>query len=104
MADLWEAIGDPHRRQLVQLLAQGEKNVSVLAAHFPVSRSAVSQHLLLLVEGGLVIARKEGRNRYYRLHATGVTRLQEIFEKFWSNELDLLVSEAHRIHANKGEI
>ncbi len=104
MADLWEVIGDPHRRQLVHLLAGGEKSVTELAAHFPVSRSAISQHLLLLVEVGLVVARKEGRNRYYRLQTNGVTRLQKLFEAFWSNELDLLVSQAEQIHHNKGEI
>jgi DNA-binding transcriptional ArsR family regulator len=100
MADLWEVIGDPHRRQLVQLLAQGEKTVSVLATHFPVSRSAISQHLLLLVEVGLVVARKEGRNRYYRLHEDGALRLQKMFDAFWGNELDLLLTEAQRIHDN----
>jgi DNA-binding transcriptional ArsR family regulator len=85
---------------LVQLLAQGEKTVSVLATHFPVSRSAISQHLLLLVEVGLVVARKEGRNRYYRLHEDGALRLQKMFEAFWGNELDLLLTEAQRIHDN----
>lgn len=104
MADLWEAIGDPHRRQLVQLLAQGEKTVTELATHFPVSRSAISQHLLLLVDVGLISARKEGRNRYYTLLPDGKTRLQGLFEKFWSNELDLLMSQAHHIRANIGEI
>ena len=103
MADLWEVISDPHRRQLVQLLVEGEKSVSVLAAHFPVSRSAISQHLLLLVEVGLVTARKEGRNRYYRLHMDGVARLQRMFEAFWGNELDLLVTDAQRVRENKGE-
>lgn len=104
MTDLWEAISDPHRRHLVQLLANGERTVTELSTHFPVSRSAISQHLLLLVDVGLISARKAGRNRYYQLQADGVTRLQEVFEKFWSNELDLLVSQAHHIHANKGEI
>lgn len=100
MSDLWEVISDPHRRQLVQLLADGEKSVSALAAHFPVSRSAISQHLLLLVEVGLVTARKEGRNRYYRLHNDGAIRLQKMFDTFWGNELDLLLTEAQRIHDN----
>ena len=103
MADLWEVMGDPHRRQLVQLLADGEKSVTVLAAHFPVSRSAISQHLLLLVEVGLVTARKEGRNRYYRLHNDGAARLQKMFDTFWGNELELLVNQAQRFHNDKGE-
>lgn len=100
MSDLWEVISDPHRRALVQLLADGEKSVSALAARFPVSRSAISQHLLLLVEAGLVTARKEGRNRLYRLHDAGALRLQKMFDTFWSNELDLLLTEAQHIHDN----
>ncbi len=100
MSDLWEVISDPHRRALVQLLADGEKSVSALAARFPVSRSAISQHLLLLVEAGLVTARKEGRNRLYRLHDAGALRLQKMFDTFWSNELDLLLTEAKHIHDN----
>lgn len=103
MSDLWEVISDPHRRQLLQLLADGEKKVTVLAAHFPISRSAISQHLLLLVEVGLVTARKEGRNRYYCLHEDGAARLQKMFDTFWGNELDLLVTEANRAHDNKRE-
>lgn len=103
MADLWEVISDPHRRHLVQLLAGGEKTVTELAAHFPVSRSATSQQLLLLVEVGLVTARKVGRNRYYRLQEDGIAQLQRMFNTFWNNELDLLVSQAQQIHDNKGE-
>ncbi len=100
MSDLWEVISDPHRRQLVQLLADGEKSVTTLAAHFPVSRSAISQHLLLLEDVGLVTARKEGRNRYYRLQDDGAIRLRKMFDTFWGNELDLLLTEAQRIHDN----
>ena len=103
MADLWEVISDPHRRQLVQLLGEGEQSVTALAAHFPVSRSAISQHLLLLVEVGLVTARKEGRNRYYRLHHDGTERLQKMFDTFWNNELELLLTQAQQVHVNKGE-
>ena len=104
MADLWEVIGDPNRRQLVQLLGQGEKTVTELSAHFPVSRSAISQHLLFLVQAGLIRARKDGRNRYYSLNPEGVSKLQGLFEKFWTNELDLLVAEAEQLHHNKGEM
>lgn len=104
MADLWEGISDPTRRQLVQLLGDGEKTVTELSAHFPVSRSAISQHLLFLVEVGLIEARKEGRNRYYSLNPEGVSKLQGLFERFWTNEIDLLVAEAKEIHHNKGEM
>ena len=68
-----------------------------LSAHFPVSRSAISQHLLLLSDVGLVSARKDGRNRFYRIEAAGMVRLREQFDSFWTNELDLLVADAGRL-------
>lgn len=86
MTDLWEVIGDPSRRQLVRLLSEGEQTVTELSAHFPVSRSAISQHLLLLVDAGLVTARKNGRNRYYQLHSAGAARLQKMFDALWNHE------------------
>jgi len=94
--DLLEVATEPNRRALLRLLAEGEKSVTELSAHFPVSRSAISQHLLLLSEVGLVTARKDGRNRYYRLNSAGMVRLREQFEAFWTTELDLLVADAGR--------
>ena len=101
MVDLLEVVAEPGRRKLVQLLAQGEKTVTELTAEFSVSRSAISQQLLLLAEVGLVSARKEGRNRYYRLEPSGMTKLREIFDSFWTNELDLLVGDANKLHNSK---
>jgi DNA-binding transcriptional ArsR family regulator len=95
--DLLEVAAEPNRRILLRLLAEGERTVTELSAHFPVSRSAISQHLLLLSEVGLVSARKDGRNRYYRLDAAGMVRLREQFDAFWTHELDLLVSDAGRL-------
>ncbi|MEQ4519737.1 helix-turn-helix domain-containing protein [Pseudarthrobacter sp. B907] len=92
--DALEVAAEPNRRRLLQLLARQEQTVGQLAAQFTVSRSAVSQHLLLLEEAGLVAARKEGRNRYYRLDPTGMARLRSLVEQFWTHELDLLASDA----------
>jgi len=97
MADLLEVIGDPQRRRLVQLLGAGEQSVNQLSAHFPVTRSAISQHLLLLAQVGLVTARKDGRNRFYRLDPMAVGKLQSQFDSFWSAELDALESAAAAI-------
>ena len=101
MVDLLEVVAEPGRRKLVQLLAQGEKTVTEMTAEFSVTRSAISQQLLLLVDAGLVSARKEGRNRYYRLEARGMTKLRELFDSFWTNELDLLVGDANKLHKSK---
>lgn len=96
-----EVAAEPSRRRLLQLLASGERTVSQLASHFPVTRSAISQHLAILAEVGLVTARKQGRERYYRLDEGGMVRLRALFESFWSDELDRLVSDATRIHREK---
>ena len=65
------------------------------------SRSAVSQHLLLLERAGLVAARKEGRSRHYRLDPEGMARLRSRVEGFWTHELDLLASDAGAVAARR---
>ena len=98
MLDLLEVAAEPNRRRLLQLLAFGEQTVTELTTRFSVSRSAVSQHLLVLAEAGLVVARKEGRNRYYSLNQQGMARLKEQLNSFWTHELDLLVADARQMH------
>nr|WP_167349856.1 helix-turn-helix domain-containing protein [Pseudarthrobacter sulfonivorans] len=92
--DLLETAAEPNRRRLLQLLARGEQSVTELAANFAVSRSAISQHLLVLADVGLVRARKDGRNRYYSLDSGGMRSLRESLDIFWTDELDSLVAEA----------
>lgn len=99
--DALEIAAEPNRRRLLHLLASHEQAVGELAAHFTVSRSAVSQHLLLLEQAGLVSARKEGRNRYYRLDPAGMGRLRELVEQFWTYELDLLAADAAALAARR---
>jgi uncharacterized protein (TIGR03086 family) len=89
-----ETAAEPTRRRLLQLLASGERTVTQLASKFSVTRSAISQHLAVLAEVGLVTARKQGRERYYRLDECGVRRLRALVESFWSDELDRLVVDA----------
>lgn len=97
--DPLEVAAEPNRRRLLQLLAGGEKTVTELAREFTVSRSAISQHLLLLEQAGLVVARKEGRNRFYRPDAAGMNELRRLFDQFWTSELDQLVADASRYAA-----
>ena len=68
------AVAEPNRRRLLQLLGVGEQTVSQLASHFTVSRSAVSQHLGVLADSGLVTSRRAGKFQYYRLNAGGWPR------------------------------
>jgi DNA-binding transcriptional ArsR family regulator len=92
--DLLAAIAEPNRRRLLQLLGNGEQTVNELASRFSVSRSAISQHLILLADVGLVTSRQEGRFRFYRLNPNGLSALRTELAEFWTRELDLLVLEA----------
>lgn len=94
MIDTFAAAAEPTRRRLLQLLATGPRTVTDLASTFPVTRSAISQHLLLLEDAGLVTARKDGRQRFYAVNPAGVARLRAEIDRFWTDELDLLVADA----------
>ena len=94
MLDLLETAAEPNRRRLLQLLGRGETGVNELAENFPVSRSAISQHLKLLADVGLVRARKDGRRRLYSLDPQGMARLRDSLESFWNTELDQLAADA----------
>ena len=96
MFDALSAAAEPTRRRLLQLLATGPRTVSELAEHFPVTRPAISQHLAVLADAGLVAARKDGRQRVYSVVPEGIAQLRSEIERFWSTELDLLVDDAIR--------
>lgn len=104
MPDALEVAAEPNRRRLLHLLAAGEQTVTGLAGHFSVTRSAISQHLLLLENVGLVSARKEGRSRYYSLDPAGMARLRTLVEQFWNAELDLLSRDAHLLAARNAAV
>lgn len=96
MADALSAAAEPTRRRLLQLLATGPRTVSELAEQFTVTRPAISQHLAVLADAGLVTARKDGRQRFYSVVPAGITQLRAEIDRFWSTELDLLVDDATR--------
>lgn len=97
MPDLLAAVAEPNRRRLLQLLGHGEQAVTELAGHFAVSRSAISQHLGVLAEAGLVVNRREGRFQYYRLRPEGMAALRAELASFWTRELDQLAADARNI-------
>ncbi|WP_174732316.1 ArsR/SmtB family transcription factor [Mesobacillus harenae] len=91
--DVFQAIADPTRRQLLKLLSEKEMSVTAISGHFPISRTAVSKHLRLLSETGLVKVRKAGRETRYILNATPLKELQDwlqFFELYWDNKLSAL--------------
>ena len=84
-ADPFDALGDPNRRAIAQLLGRGERSVQELADAMPISRPAVSRHLRLLKEAGLVADRAEGTRRLYRLHDEGIEAVREYLEQVWGD-------------------
>jgi DNA-binding transcriptional ArsR family regulator len=84
--DPFDALGDPHRRAIVELLAGGgDRSVQELADALPISRPAVSRHLRLLKEAGLVTDRAEGTRRLYRLHDEGIEAVRAYLEQVWGD-------------------
>jgi DNA-binding transcriptional ArsR family regulator len=84
---VWEALSDRTRRAIVLRLTEGPKPVGELATYLPVSRSAVSQHLKVLKDAGLVAERAVGTKRIYRLNEAGVLALRDQLDTFWNRAL-----------------
>ncbi len=83
--DPFEALGDPNRREILRLLATGHKAVVEIAAALPISRPAVSRHLRLLKEAGMVAEQARGTRRIYYLRDEGLLAIQEYLEGVWGN-------------------
>jgi DNA-binding transcriptional ArsR family regulator len=91
--DVFQAIADPTRRAIIGLLAQQTRTLSAIAENFDISQPAISKHMRILTECGLVVVIKKGRERHCtaRLRALEeVTRWAEQYKKFWSDRLDKL--------------
>jgi DNA-binding transcriptional ArsR family regulator len=81
--DPFDALGDPHRRAIVELLTVRDRSVRELADELPISRPAVSRHLKLLKQAGLVTDRPEGTRRLYQLHDEGIDAVRAYLEQVW---------------------
>src|SRR5689334_9844212 len=90
------AIAEPRRRQILQLVRADELSAGEIASHFEVSRPAISQHLTVLKEAGLVDERRNGTRRLYRARPTGLAEVREFLESFWEERLEALQAEAER--------
>ena len=86
-AEGWTTLADPNRRSILMELAAGERTVSELTRTLPVSQPAVSQHLKVLKNVGLVSDRAEGTKRIYRLDEAGVVALRDQLDTFWKRTL-----------------
>ena len=97
MTDAFAAAAEPTRRRILQLLARGPMYAGDISARFDVTRSAISQHLGVLADVGLVKAEQQGRQRLYRIDSSGIGRLQAEIASFWTHELDELARDAGRL-------
>jgi DNA-binding transcriptional ArsR family regulator len=91
--DVFQAVADPTRRRILDLLSVGEQPVTDLASRFDVTLSAISQHLGILREVGLVVGRQAGRERLYRLNAGALKEVSDWvgqYERFWRGRLAAL--------------
>jgi DNA-binding transcriptional ArsR family regulator len=89
-----KAIAEPRRRQILLLVRGGEMTAGEIASHFEVTRPAISQHLTVLKEAGLVSERRDGTKRIYRLRPEGVDELRAFIEDMWTERLATLKDEA----------
>ena len=102
--DIFQAIADPTRRQIIGMLARKSLNVNAIAKEFDMSRQAVSLHVQFLNDCGLIIIRQQGRERYCEAK---LERLNEVadwvdqYRKFWDNKLDSLESYLAKIQKKK---
>jgi len=95
------AIAEPNRRRILVLVRDDELSAGEIAAHFDVTRPAVSQHLTVLREAGLVSERRDGTRRLYRARAEGLEELRKFLEDFWDERLARLKAEAERKERTK---
>jgi DNA-binding transcriptional ArsR family regulator len=99
-----EALADPTRRRIVELLADGERSAGEIAAEFETSRPGISRHLRVLREHGLVRAREQGQRRLYSLDPEPLAELDAWlarYRSFWANRLDALDTEIKRRRRKK---
>lgn len=95
------AIAAPRRRRILTLVRDDELTAGAIAAHFDITRPAVSQHLNVLKEAGLVNERRNGTQRLYRARPQGLQELRSFLEEFWDDRLEALKTEAEREERTK---
>jgi DNA-binding transcriptional ArsR family regulator len=96
-----KAIAEPNRRRMLRLVWDDELSAGEIASHFDVTQPAVSQHLKVLKEAGLVDERRNGTRRLYRARPEGLAQLKAFLDDFWGDRLDALKREAEREERRK---
>lgn len=91
--DVFSALADSSRRNILLMLSKGSKNVNSIAGEFKISRPAVSKHLKILEHSKLIVQKKEGRQRYFSLNPEPIKKIInwfKFYDKFWDNKLNSL--------------
>jgi DNA-binding transcriptional ArsR family regulator len=96
-----KAIAEPRRQRILRLVRDAELSAGEIASHFEVTRPAVSQHLGVLKEAGLVNERRDGTKRLYRARPEGLAELKAFLDQFWGARLEALKREAEREEKRK---
>lgn len=96
MEQTLRAIADPGRRQILSLVRDRERAAGEIAAQFDVSWPAISQHLRVLRQAGLVTERREGAKRFYRARPEGLREVRDYLDGFWDERLEQLKREVER--------
>lgn len=97
------AIAEPRRREILRLVSSQELPAGAIASHFDVTRPAISQHLRVLKDAGLVTERREGTRRLYRARPEGLAELRAFFETLWDDGLARLKAVAEEDEARRSE-
>ena len=97
------AIAEPRRRRILELVGSRELSAGEIASHFEVTRPAISQHLGVLKEAGLVEERRNGTQRLYRARPQGLAELKAFLDGFWDEKLGALQREAERKERRRGK-
>jgi DNA-binding transcriptional ArsR family regulator len=96
MEAVLRAIADPRRREIIRLVRFNERSAGEIASHFDISRPAISQHLAILREAGLVTERRDGNRRLYRARPEALADVRAYIEEFWTDHLTRLKAAAER--------
>jgi DNA-binding transcriptional ArsR family regulator len=103
MEAVLRAIAEPRRRRILELVGGRELSAGEIASHFEVTRPAISQHLGVLKEAGLVDERRNGTQRLYRARPQGLAELKAFLDGFWDEKLEALQREAERKEQQHGK-
>ncbi len=102
--DVFQAIADPTRREIINLVAQGSMNLNAVAGHFDISRPAISKQVKILAECGLLVIKQQGRERYCEANLKKLGEVSDWvkqYEAFWTNKLDALKHFVEQEHKRK---